>query len=123
MRRRGWRRNWLNNAELKSVATKARNPESNVLRPAQHWMYRITLSDSNWWLIVAKSRVDALRVLYSAHFQNLALEEFINVYNPSIENVPDGEVLTLDDKGVDYSKTAEQWCSLCWSHPFTSNTY
>ena len=87
-------------------------------------VYRITLSNGDWFCVFAHTSREALGIVQSNHFPDVSMKEFKQQERPVVKRVPDDEELLVDDEEFGQHKwTAKKWAAGEGPGLFCSNTY
>lgn len=87
-------------------------------------IWHVLLSDGDWYKVFATSRDEAVEIVQSIHYDDISLDEFIRDFAPTVDLVPDGQRLVVNDEFHGTRKwTAKRWAKNEKPGPFTSNTY
>lgn len=111
------------------MATKTRKPTSRKKPavPKQQivlWLVGEQVGEKDWYMVFAKSRAEALRLVVSIHY-NMPVSEYVRDYVPIVSRVKDDEPIMVNMDDGQHTKTAMEWCrqNRFGVGPFISTTY
>jgi hypothetical protein len=87
-------------------------------------IWSVTLIDGDWYWVFAKSKKDAVLVIFREHYPDLSFREFTETLVSGVRKIkPDEVLLVNNEKEGQVSKTAAEWLVRAVRGPFVSNTY